>query len=76
LPHALNDIYVSTPHRVVNRSSRERYSIAFFLDPNPDAIIEAIPCCIGPGERPRYASVNAADYLKGRLDRSKPRAAP
>jgi isopenicillin N synthase-like dioxygenase len=71
-----NDIYVSTPHRVVNRSSRERYSIAFFLDPNPDAIIEAIPCCIGPGERPRYASVNAADYLKGRLDRSKPRAAP
>ena len=38
-----NDIYVSTPHRVVNRSARERYSIAFFYDPNPDAIVETIP---------------------------------
>ena len=67
-----NDVYVSTPHRVVNRSARERYSIAFFYDPNPDAMVETIPSCIGEGEAGRYPPVLAADYLNMRLDASKP----
>ncbi len=67
-----NDIYVSTPHRVVNRSGRERYSIAFFFDPNPDARVAAIPSCVPAGENPRYPPISGADYLKMRLDASKP----
>jgi isopenicillin N synthase-like dioxygenase len=67
-----NDVYVSTPHRVVNRSERERYSIAFFYDPNPDAMVETIPSCVGEGEVVRYPPILAADYLKMRLDASKP----
>jgi isopenicillin N synthase-like dioxygenase len=70
-----NDVYVSTPHRVVNRSLKERYSIAFFFDPNPDARVEAIPGCIRRGEFARYPPILAADYLKMRLDASKPKAA-
>jgi isopenicillin N synthase-like dioxygenase len=67
-----NDIYVSTPHRVVNRSGRERFSIAFFFDPNPDARVAAIPSCVPAGESPRYPPISGADYLKFRLDASKP----
>ncbi len=67
-----NDIYISTPHRVVNRSARERYSIAFFYDPNPEAVVETIPSCVREGERVRYPPILAADYLKRRLDASKP----
>ncbi len=69
-----NDVYVSTPHRVVNRSAKERYSIAFFYDPNPDAMVETIPSCVRQGESVRYPPILAADYMKMRLDASKPKA--
>jgi len=58
-----NDIYVSTPHRVRPPKHRRR-SVAFFLDPNPDAIIEALP---DTGE-PKYPPITGADYLRSRLD--------
>lgn len=61
-----NDVYLSTPHRVLP-PSRERYSIAFFLDPNPDALVSAIPSCVPPGEAPRHAPVTAFDYLQSRF---------
>ena len=62
-----NDVYVSTPHRVV-RPARERYSIALFLDPNADAVVSAIPSCVPAGEAPRYAPITAQAYLQSRFD--------
>lgn len=61
-----NDIYVSTPHRVLP-PPRERYSIAFFLDPNPDALVSAIPSCVPAGAAPRYAPITTQDYLAERF---------
>ncbi|MGI3167571.1 isopenicillin N synthase family dioxygenase [Pseudooceanicola sp. C21-150M6] len=58
-----NDIYVSTPHRVLP-PKRKRRSIAFFLDPNPDSVIAALP---GTGD-PKYPPITGADYLRSRLD--------
>ena len=63
-----NDVYVSTPHRVVNRGGRERYSVAFFLDPNPDAVVACLPTCVSAARPARYPPVKGADYLRSRLD--------
>lgn len=58
-----NDTYVSTPHRVLAPAAPRR-SIAFFLDPNPDSRIAALP---GTGEA-RYPEITGADHLRSRLD--------
>jgi isopenicillin N synthase-like dioxygenase len=62
-----NDVYVSTPHRVVS-PRRERFSVAFFADANPDAVVRALPTCVPDGQAPRYAPITAGAYLAMRLD--------
>jgi isopenicillin N synthase-like dioxygenase len=63
-----NDVYVSTPHRVVNRAGNERFSIAYFGDPNADALVECLPSCLAPGQDPTYPPVTYGDYLRSRYD--------
>ncbi len=60
-----NDRFASTPHRVVNRSGRERLSIAMFVDPNDEAVVE--PVC-RPGEAARYPPVTCGAYIRQRFD--------
>ena len=43
LPRWSNDCLVSTPHRVVNREGKDRYSIPFFFSANPAAVVECLP---------------------------------
>jgi isopenicillin N synthase-like dioxygenase len=58
-----NDLIQPTLHRVVNKTPHDRYSIAFFLDMNHDAVIEPVPSCV-TAERPlRYAPITVEDYL-------------
>jgi isopenicillin N synthase-like dioxygenase len=63
-----NDIYVSTPHKVVTPPGRDRYSIAFFLDPDPDAVVACLPTCADATRPAKYVPVSGADFLKSRLE--------
>jgi isopenicillin N synthase-like dioxygenase len=63
-----NDTYVSTPHKVVTPPGKDRYSIAFFLDPDPDAVVACLPTCIGAERPAKYPPVSGADFLKSRLE--------
>lgn len=63
-----NDRWVSTVHRVVNEegvaiSNKARQSIAYFLHPNPDVLIECLPTCLEPSEDPKYPPVEVGDYI-------------
>jgi isopenicillin N synthase-like dioxygenase len=63
-----NDVYVSTPHKVVTPPGRDRYSIAFFLDPDPDAMVACLPTCTDAKRPAKYPPVSGADFLRSRLE--------
>ncbi len=64
MPRWTNDRWRSTMHRVINRrSGRDRWSIAYFFDLDPEARIAPLPCCIGPGRPARYVPVTAGEHL-------------
>lgn len=64
-----NDLYVSNPHRVVNRTGRERYSIPVFFNPAFRSVISCIPTCRSEVNPPRYEPVTAGEYFIARTQR-------
>lgn len=72
LQRLTNHVYPSTTHRVVNppgESARKpRYSVPFFLHPNPDFVIDVLPACVDAVNPNRYPeSISAHEYLQQRL---------
>jgi isopenicillin N synthase-like dioxygenase len=62
-----NEIYVSNPHRVVNRTGRERYSIPTFFNLDYDAPVTCLPSCQSADNPPKYAPIKSGDYLVSRF---------
>lgn len=64
-----NDRYASTPHRVINRSGRERFSIATFYDPDFKAVVD--PRQLGATASDcRYEPTTSGAHILGRIERS------
>lgn len=62
-----NELYVSTPHRVVGLTDRDRYSVPVFFSPAFKTVVECLPSCLAPGEVPKFAPLNTGEYLEARL---------
>jgi len=58
-----NGRFVSTPHRVVNRAAKPRFSIPFFANPDYDVEVSPIPSLLAPGEAPIYAPFHNGRYM-------------
>jgi len=72
LQRLTNHVYPSTTHRVVNppgeQARKPRYSVPFFLHPNPDVVLDPLPMCVNADNPCRYdTSITAHEYLMERL---------
>jgi isopenicillin N synthase-like dioxygenase len=72
LQRLTNHVYPSTTHRVVNpqndNARKPRFSVPYFLHPNPDFVIDVLPECISAENPNRYPEpITAHEYLMQRL---------
>ena len=65
---ATNDLFTSNLHRVANFSGEERISVSFFVSPPASAEISCLKTCQGPDNPPRYAPVNADEYVRALIE--------
>ena len=61
-----NGLLRSTPHRVINRSGRERYSCPFFYDPHVSLDVAPLK---GTG-KPKFNTLNFGEFLRNELGAS------
>jgi len=61
----------STTHRVVNpqggKARISRYSIPFFVHPNPEMRLDCLPQCIDSAHPPRYQPISSGEFHTQRL---------
>lgn len=59
-------------------TTEARYSIPYFVAPDPESVIECLPACVGPGQPPRYPPITQEEYnnMRGKLHYSEKLSVP
>lgn len=65
--HYTNGLYKSATHRVVGNNINHRYSLPFFVEPNPESIIDCLPGVYGEKKPCNRIPIKAVDYLQSRF---------
>lgn len=61
-----NDYFVSTAHRVTNRTGRRRYSLPLFFCTGYDVVVRPLDRCTGPDNPPRYRPTKVGYWVEQR----------
>ena len=65
-----NGRLLSTPHRVINRAGRERYSVPFFFDPHMSTEIAPLQSCVDETHPSRFEPIEFATFVRRELTAS------
>lgn len=70
-----NGRFIPTPHRVIPPET-DRYSIATFFNPSPDAIAAPLESCVSDDNPAAYEPISLIDYVSWYIDTNYQRSEP